>query len=317
MGLNYNLFSALRAAFPKDLDATAIETADAPLLCYSWRDLDNASARIANLLDSLGLPAGARVAAQTEKSVEALMLYLAVLRAGFVYLPLNTAYTVSEIEYFIGNAEPSVVVCSGKNFSWVSRTAFKAGTEHVFTLNEDRSGSLLERAAPRSDVHTPAHKEADELAAILYTSGTTGRSKGTMLSHGSIRSNALTLKDLWGWQDGDVLIHALIDGSKMSVPEKTKEEFTADGWFKTGDLGKSDARSDVSIVHADDFAATNSACPRCGAAFHCRANDAVPCACGTVKLDETMQKTLRDQFASCLCLGCLRQLATGEPTVAS
>ena len=209
MGQNHNLFSALRAAFPKDLSATAIETADGPLLRYSWRDLDHATARIANLLASLGLPAGARVAVQTEKSVEALMLYLAVLRAGYVYLPLNTAYQASEIEYFIGNAEPSVVVCSGKNFGWVSKIAFKAGTEHVFTLNEDRSGTLLDRAAPRSDAHTPAHKEADDLAAILYTSGTTGRSKGAMLSHGNMRSNALTLKDYWGWKEGDVLIHAL------------------------------------------------------------------------------------------------------------
>ena len=175
---NHNLFSALRAAFPKDLDATAIETGDGPRLYYTWRDLDRATARIANLLVSLGLPAGARVAVQTEKSVEALMLYLAVLRAGYVYLPLNTAYQGSEIEYFIGNAEPSVVVCSGKNFGWVSKIAFKAGTEHVFTLNEDRTGSLLDRAAPRSDEHTPAHKGADDLAAILYTSGTTALRAG-------------------------------------------------------------------------------------------------------------------------------------------
>ena len=206
---DHNLFSALRAAFPKGLDQTAIETADGPTLHYTWRDLDRATARLANLLDSLGLPAGARVAVQTEKSVEALMLYLAVLRAGYVYLPLNTAYQANEIEYFIGNAEPSVVVCSGKNFGWVSKIAFKAGTEHVFTLNEDRTGSLLERAAPRSDVHTPARKAADDLAAILYTSGTTGRSKGAMLSHGNLLSNALTLQRYWGWQPGDVLIHAL------------------------------------------------------------------------------------------------------------
>jgi len=168
---------------------------------------------LANLLGSLELPAGARVAVQTEKSVEALMLYLAVLRAGLVYLPLNTAYQSAEIEYFIGNAEPSVVVCSGKNFGWVSRIAFKAGTAHVFTLNDDRSGSLLERAAVHSDVHAPAQRGKDDLAAILYTSGTTGRSKGAMLSHGNLSSNARVLKEYWGWrspgQGGDVLIHAL------------------------------------------------------------------------------------------------------------
>jgi malonyl-CoA/methylmalonyl-CoA synthetase len=234
MADDHNLFGALRKAFPQDLDETAIETADdsnsAPA-SYTWRDLDRATAMIANLIDELELPAGARIAVQTEKSVEALMLYLAVLRAGCVYLPLNTAYQSSEIEYFIGNAEPSVVVCSGRNFGWVSKIAFRAGTAHVFTLNEDRTGSLLERAAHHSDHHTPAAKARDDLAAILYTSGTTGRSKGAMLSHGNLLSNALTLKSYWGWKPGDVLIHvlpifhvhglfvashgALLNGSKM------------------------------------------------------------------------------------------------------
>lgn len=207
--MNNNLFAALRAAFPADLDSTAIETCDGERLYYTWRDLDRATARIANLLKWLDLPAGARIAVQTEKSVEALMLYLAVLRAGYVYLPLNTAYQSAEIEYFIQNAEPSVVVCAGKTFGWLSKIAFKAGTAHVFTLNEDRSGSLLERAATHSDEHTPAQKQADDLAAILYTSGTTGRSKGAMLSHGNLLSNAQTLKSSWGWRPGDALIHAL------------------------------------------------------------------------------------------------------------
>ena len=210
-----NLFSALRAGFPADLDGIAIETGDSPTgqahtpLYYTWRDLDRASAKLANLLDGLQLPTGSRIAVQTEKSVEALMLYLAVLRAGHVFLPLNTAYQAAEIEYFIGNAEPAVVVCSPKSFSWVSRIAFKARTAHVFTLGDDRSGSLLERAAHCSEVHEPARKSAEDLAAILYTSGTTGRSKGAMLSHGNLLSNAQVLQRYWGWQPDDVLIHAL------------------------------------------------------------------------------------------------------------
>jgi malonyl-CoA/methylmalonyl-CoA synthetase len=230
---NENLFVALRDAFPAELDHVAIETADGPgaPLRYTWRDIDRATAMMANLLASLALPAGARVAVQTEKSVEALLLYLAVLRAGYVYLPLNTAYQAAEIEYFVGNAEPSVVVCAGRNFGWVSKIAFSAGTKHVFTLNEDRSGTLLERAAFQADTHEPAKKWADDLAAILYTSGTTGRSKGAMLTHGNLLSNARVLKDYWGWTPGDVLIHvlpifhvhglfvashgALINGSKM------------------------------------------------------------------------------------------------------
>ena len=208
-----NLFNALRNAFPADLDSVAIETADAAPLHYTWRDLERGTAMLANLLDSLELPAGSRIAVQTEKSVEALMLYLAVLRAGLVYLPLNTAYQSAEMAYFIGDAEPAVVVCTGRNFGWVSKLAFTAGSAHVFTLNDDRSGSLLQRAAAHSDQHTPVHRDADDLAAILYTSGTTGRSKGAMLTHGNLLSNARVLKDCWGWrspeQGGDVLIHAL------------------------------------------------------------------------------------------------------------
>ena len=208
---NQNLFAALRAAFPADLDRIAVETADAgsPTLRYSWRDLDRATAMMANLLQSLDIPDGSRVAVQVEKSVEAMVLYLATLRAGYVFLPLNTAYQSAEIEYFIGNAEPAVVVCTPRNFGWVSKIAFTAGTKHVFTLGDDRTGSLLERAVHCSDRHTPAVKSDDDLAAILYTSGTTGRSKGAMLSHGNMRSNAVMLKDYWGWRPGDVLIHAL------------------------------------------------------------------------------------------------------------
>ncbi len=209
-----NLFSALRAAFPADLDQVAIETADtAEPLRYTWRDLDRGTAMMANLLASLKLPLASRVAVQVEKSVEALMLYLAVLRAGHVYLPLNNAYQAAEIDYFIGNAEPAVVVCSSKNFSWISKLAFKAGTRNVFTLDDDRRGSLLDRAAQHGDQHEAVRRRGDDLAAILYTSGTTGRSKGAMLTHGNLLSNARVLKDYWGWrsadQGGDVLIHAL------------------------------------------------------------------------------------------------------------
>ena len=209
--LSTNLYAALRAAFPDDLDSLAIETDSG--LTYTWRDLERASAMMANLLASLELPPASRVAVQVEKSVEALVLYLATLRAGHVFLPLNTAYQSAEIEYFIGNAEPAVVVCTPANFGWVSKLAFKAGTQNVFTLADDVSGTLLDRAATHSDVQTPVPRSADDLAAILYTSGTTGRSKGAMLTHGNLLSNARVLKDYWGWrsaeQGGDVLIHAL------------------------------------------------------------------------------------------------------------
>ena len=211
-----NLFTALRAGFPADLDATAIETVGDTPLHYTWRDIERATAMLANLLGSLDLPAGARVAVQAEKSVESLLFYLAVLRAGHVYLPLNTAYRADELAYFIGNATPAVVVCAPKDFPWLSKLAFIAGTTFVFTLGDDRTGSLLERAKHFPDTHRPATRKPDDLAAILYTSGTTGRSKGAMLTHGNLLSNARTLHDYWGWRrpaadgsGGDVLIHAL------------------------------------------------------------------------------------------------------------
>ncbi len=208
---NDNLYCALRAAFPADLDAVAIDDVDgrAPRRSHTWRDIDAATARLANLLASLGLPEGARVAAQTEKSVDALLLYLAVLRAGYVYLPLNNAYQAGEVEYFLGNAEPAVVVCSSRNLGWIRPIADAAGTRHVHTLDDDGTGTLLDAAAAQPTGHAPARRGADELAAILYTSGTTGRSKGAMLTHGNLLSNAATLKDYWGWREGDVLIHAL------------------------------------------------------------------------------------------------------------
>ncbi len=206
-----NLFVALRNAFPADLDACAVETETG--LLYSWRDLDDATAMVANLLESLQLPAGARIAAQVEKSVESLILYLATLRAGLVYLPLNTAYQSAEMAYFIQDAEPAVVVCSPDRFGWISKLAFTAGTQYVLTLGDDRTGSLLQRAAQCSRQHTPVAVHADDLAAIIYTSGTTGRSKGAMLTHGNLLANAQVLKTYWGWrtpeQGGDVLLHAL------------------------------------------------------------------------------------------------------------
>jgi malonyl-CoA/methylmalonyl-CoA synthetase len=222
-----NLYAALRAHFPA-LDEIAIETADAPgsapegaafaPLHYRFADLEHGSARIANLFADLGLPPGARVLVHADKSVEAVMLYLAVLRAGLVFVPLNPAYQASELEYFVGNAEPALVVCAPRNFAWVSRLAFAAGTRTVLTLGDDRTGSLLERAAQFGDGFSTVARAPEELAAIIYTSGTTGRSKGAQLTHGNLRANAEVLHDAWQWREGaaqgeragrDVLVHAL------------------------------------------------------------------------------------------------------------
>jgi len=209
--MNANLYTLFRSRFPQDLDDCWLETEDAKY--YSWRDLERGTSKIANLFASLQLPPGSRIAAQVEKSPEALMLYLATVRAGFVYLPLNTAYRASEMEYFIGNATPAVVVCSPKNFGWITQIAFRAGTRHVFTLDEPHQGrnrgTLLSRAVHHADHFDTVHRDPDDLAAILYTSGTTGRSKGAMLSHDNLASNVRVLQQAWQWQPGDVLLHAL------------------------------------------------------------------------------------------------------------
>ena len=209
--MNDNLYAVLSAGFPSTRDACAIEalTADGPPRYYTWGDLEAATAKLANLLASLKLPAGSRVAVQVEKSPEALLLYLACLRAGHVYLPLNTAYQAGEIDYFVGNAEPAVIVHSPAADHWIAPIARQHGVAHRFTLDADRGGSLLAAAAPFAATFKTVKRKADDLAAILYTSGTTGRSKGAMLSHGNLAANARTLHLAWRWRASDVLLHAL------------------------------------------------------------------------------------------------------------
>ncbi len=203
---NANLYALLATGFPANRGAVAIET---PQRSYSWNDVEQLSGRFANLLQALDLPAGSRIAVQVEKSPEALMLYLASVRAGLVYLPLNTAYRESEVDYFLRDAEPAVVVCDSKNQEWISGLAEKTGTAHVYTLDEEGSGSLALAAASQSGDFSTVQSLPDDLAAILYTSGTTGRSKGAMLSHRNLSSNAQVLHQYWGWRADDVLLHML------------------------------------------------------------------------------------------------------------
>jgi malonyl-CoA/methylmalonyl-CoA synthetase len=205
--MNENLYALIESRLPADRSACAIETHDG--LYYSWRDVERATARLAGLLAALDLPPGSRISAQVEKSPEALFLYLATLRAGHVFLPLNTGYREAEIDYFVGDAEPAVIVCAPDNRVWIEPIARRHRVAHVFTLGDARNGTLLEAAAGRSDRFRTALRQASELAAILYTSGTTGRSKGAMLSHGNLSSNALVLHHVWRWRAGDVLLHAL------------------------------------------------------------------------------------------------------------
>src|ERR1700675_532075 len=203
--MNANLFSRLfdRLDDPARL---AIETADGTHISYG--DLIARAGQMANVLVSRGVKLGDRVAAQTEKSVPALVLYLATVRAGAVYLPLNTAYTLNELEYFITDAEPSLVVCDPSKAEGIGSIAAKVNAK-VETLGADGKGSLTDAAATASPAFTTVARADDDLAAILYTSGTTGRSKGAMLTHDNLASNSLSLVDYWRFTDKDVLIHAL------------------------------------------------------------------------------------------------------------
>ncbi len=167
------------------------------------------TARYANVLESLGVAPGDRICLQIEKSVETMALTLGAVRAGAVFVPLNTAYTTAEISYFIGDAEPRLLVCDPSRREALRDSAQKAGVTHVETLGPDGLGSLAALADAASPDHGPVARGADDIAAILYTSGTTGRSKGAMLSHDNLASNALTLKDYWRFTPQDVLLHAL------------------------------------------------------------------------------------------------------------
>jgi len=203
---NANLYELLASGFPQDLTRIAIQTTRRH---YSYHDVGNMSARYAHALQALDLPQGARVAVQVEKSPEALMLYLACLRAGLVYLPLNTAYLDAEVEYFITDAEPSLLVCDPSREPAMRALAAQHGGIHVHTLDAEGAGSLAQAAEGQVEVFGNVFNEPDDLAAILYTSGTTGRSKGAMLSHGNLGSNARVLHQYWGWSSDDVLLHML------------------------------------------------------------------------------------------------------------
>ena len=202
---NANLFSRLFDGLddPKRL---AIETHDGARISYG--DLVARAGQMANVLVARGVKPGDRVAVQVEKSVANIVLYLGTVRAGAVYLPLNTAYTLNELDYFIGDAEPSLVVCDPSKAEGIKAIAAKVKAA-VETLDSHGRGSLTDAAARAKPEFTTIARGNDDLAAILYTSGTTGRSKGAMLSHDNLASNSLSLVDYWRFTDKDVLIHAL------------------------------------------------------------------------------------------------------------
>jgi malonyl-CoA/methylmalonyl-CoA synthetase len=204
---DFNLFAHFHARF--------VEHADDELLCtgdgrsYRYRDVDERSAAIAACLTGIGIAPGDRISVQVEKSPEALCLYLACLRAGFVFHPLNMAYTAGELDYFLNNAEPAAVVCDPSIEAAIKPVADGAGARHVFTLDGDGDGSLMRRASESAADFGIVGREADDMAALLYSSGTTGVPKGIMLTHSNLLRNTEALVEAWGFTADDRLLHAL------------------------------------------------------------------------------------------------------------
>jgi malonyl-CoA/methylmalonyl-CoA synthetase len=198
-----SLLHAGAAAHP---GAAFIETPEGRT--YTYGDAEAATASLANHLVGLGVKPGDRVAAQVEKSPQALFVYLATLRAGAVYLPLNTAYTEHELDYFVGDAQPKVFVCAPERQAAIVPIAAAHGAA-VATLDARGAGTIMAGASACATSFEDVARAPDDLAAILYTSGTTGRAKGAMLTHRNLRSNALALVRLWRFTREDRLIHAL------------------------------------------------------------------------------------------------------------
>ena len=229
-----NVFSLFQSRFPHDENAIFIETANGRLVNYD--ELDKTSARLANLLLSVGIKKGDRVAVQVEKSPEVLFLYLAVLRVGAIYLPLNTAYTDNELDYFLGDATPGLFVARPQDEARARELGQRNQVASVLTLGAESDGTLMSAAERHSTDVATAECSDDDIGVILYTSGTTGRPKGAMISHGNLAANAIALHEFWQWQSGDVLLHALpifhihglfvachcvlLNGSKMIFLEK-------------------------------------------------------------------------------------------------
>ena len=189
------------------MSATFIETGEGEH--WQYTDLEQESARLARFLTEAGIQKGERVAVQVDKTPQALFLYLACLRAGFIYLPLNTAYTESELAYFIDNAEPAAVVCRADNLTSFQQIAAGKGVRHFYTLEDAPEHNLLQLSAATAAEFDTASCSKDDVAVILYTSGTTGRPKGAMITHGNLAANGLALKQIWGFTRDDVLLHAL------------------------------------------------------------------------------------------------------------
>jgi malonyl-CoA/methylmalonyl-CoA synthetase len=207
MSENANLYATLEASFRAAGSAVAFSLPDGATVSYA--QLADDVSRMANALVALGVKPGDRVTAQVEKSLANVHLYLAALKVGAVFNPLNTGYTAAELEYFIRDAQPALIVIPGDKLAKIEPIATANGVGATVTMEADGSGSLVDLARRQSTGHATVARGDDDLAALLYTSGTTGRSKGAMITHRNLSSNAEVLRRDWDFRSDDILLHAL------------------------------------------------------------------------------------------------------------
>ncbi|GHB21921.1 malonate--CoA ligase [Salinicola rhizosphaerae] len=205
--MNQNLYLQFADNFERQPDKVLIDTPNDER--FRYRDVLAISRRMANVLRDTGVAPGDRVVVQVDKSPQVIMLYLACLQVGAVYLPLNTAYTGAEVDYFLGDAEPTLYVCRPADETAARELAGQRRVAALETLGAEGEGSLMQRVADAAEDDSVAVLQADDLAAILYTSGTTGRSKGAMLTHANLAANSQALARSWRFSADDHLLHAL------------------------------------------------------------------------------------------------------------
>ena len=201
-----NLYTSYKEGFKNNLEAMFLY--DDKGLKITYRELDSETAKLANGLKELGLSAGDRVTVQVDKCIEMVYLYLACVRSNIVFHPLNPAYKEKELSYFIEDAKPSLFISNEETISSISDLNLDHSIDHLFILNNDRSGNFSDISSTEDRFIKVDCPESDT-AALLYSSGTTGKPKGIMLSHGNISSNAKSLVKTWAFQESDCLLHAL------------------------------------------------------------------------------------------------------------
>jgi malonyl-CoA/methylmalonyl-CoA synthetase len=202
-----NLYALFEERFPQDLTQYFIETKAGKR--YSYKNLDDMTSAIAHTMQNAGVGLGDRVIMQVHKSPEAVFLYLACLKIGAIAVPLNISYTASELTYFLDDIEPVLVVCDPASPIISENLLASHSKTSLLTLDNEGHGSLIEQLNTGTKISSVANVEADDIACILYTSGTTGKPKGAMITHGNLSSNALTVHQSWGFNKDDILLHAL------------------------------------------------------------------------------------------------------------